>query len=280
MSDELHRPTLMWRRTGFEPDVEPGPEWYARASHHGIGVLLLLVAAAAVYLLFPAPRPPDAAVLEQGVVAPQDVIAEFPFNIPKAPDRLLREQEEAAAGVPPVYGQVPAAGDSVLQGVNRFFAGVDSIVSHVPREDRRAAVLAFMAANRISPTATSVERLLDTRDREALHRSIPAAVHDLFPRGVAPLTLNPGVAAVRVRQPDGKERLVPRDSLLTPERFFAQAAERLPGRAGVDEAELQRLILIRYFEPSLTSDEARTEAARARARSAVDPVAARVLRGE
>ncbi len=48
------------------------------------------------------------------MVSPHDVIAEFSFEIPKSPDELLREQVEAASGVPPVYVQSPAAADSVI----------------------------------------------------------------------------------------------------------------------------------------------------------------------
>jgi cyclic-di-AMP phosphodiesterase PgpH len=79
--------------------------------------------------------------------------------------------------------------------------------------------------------------------------------------------------------PGGVETLVARDSLITPDRFFSMAAQRLSGQA-VDAAELQRLILVRFFRASLIEDQARTEAARERARAAVDPVRTRVLQGE
>ncbi|HEU0054456.1 MAG TPA: HDIG domain-containing protein, partial [Longimicrobium sp.] len=49
---------------------------------------------------------------------------------------------------------------------------------------------------------------------------------------------------------------------------------------GADAQELERLLLVRFFQPSLTPNEVETEAARARARSAVDRVKARVLAGE
>jgi cyclic-di-AMP phosphodiesterase PgpH len=45
-------------------------------------------------------------------------------------------------------------------------------------------------------------------------------------------------------------------------------------------AELQRLILIRFFQSNLEFDEVQTEAARERARAAVDPVKGTVLQGE
>ncbi|HEX8242730.1 MAG TPA: HDIG domain-containing protein, partial [Longimicrobium sp.] len=50
--------------------------------------------------------------------------------------------------------------------------------------------------------------------------------------------------------------------------------------AAVDAAELQRLLLVRWFQPSLAVNQRETEAARTRARQAVDRVKYRVLAGE
>ncbi|HUE96800.1 MAG TPA: HDIG domain-containing protein [Longimicrobiaceae bacterium] len=276
----MNREESVWRRAAVALEEEPEGRWFALAVHHGARVLLLLATAIALYFLFPAPRLPDTAVFERGVVAPQDVIAEIGFDIPKASDELLREQAEAASGVPPVYVLEPAAADSVLAGIRGLFSSLDSIASseNTP-EARRAAVRAFMEQNRISPTPSSVDVLLDPARRAALSRSIELAIQDLYPRGIAPSSLSQGVSTIRVEMPSGVERLVARDSLLTPDRFRSLAAERLQGQPA-DATELQRLVLIRFFQPSLVYAEARTEEARDRARSAVDPVRARVLQGE
>jgi cyclic-di-AMP phosphodiesterase PgpH len=269
----------VWRRAALALDEAPQAHWFYGLVHHGSRVLLLLAAAVAVFVLFPAPRLPDTAVLERGVVAPQDVIAEFSFEIPKGPDELLREQVEAASGVPPVYAQSPAAGDSVIVGVRSFFLSLDTIVRTTEREERRGVVRAFMERNRISPTTGSLDILIEPQSRATLQRSIEQAVRDLYPQGVAPSSLGQGISAVRVRSPSGVERLVPRDSLLAPDRFYSLAAERLPATAP-ELAELQRLVLIRFFQPNLEFDEIQTEAARERARAAVDPVKGTVLQGE
>ncbi|MEX0911805.1 MAG: hypothetical protein WD031_00125, partial [Gemmatimonadota bacterium] len=231
------------------------------------------------YLLFPEPRAPDATVFERGVVAPEDVIAEVGFDIPKPQDELLREQLEAASGVPPVFAHDATAADSVLAGVNRLFASVDSIIEATEPENRRGALRAFMERNRISPTAGSIDLFVDPQRRSALRTSIERAVRDLFPLGVASSSLSQGISTVRAQMPSGMERLVARDSLVTPERFYSLAADRLQDQ-GADALELQRLILIRYFQPSLVPDLVRTEEARDRARAAVDPVSGRVLQGE
>jgi len=269
----------VWRRAALALDETSQEHWAYSLVHHGSRVLLLLLAAIAVFLLFPAPRLADTAVLERGVVAPQDVIADFSFEIPKSPDELLREQVEAASGVPPVYAQHTAVSDSVVAGVRSFFLSLDTIIRTTEREERRGVVRSFMERNRISPTPPSLDILLDPAARATLQRSIEQSVRDLYPQGVAPSSLGPGVSAVRVRSPDGAERLVPRDSLLTPDRVYSLATERLPASAP-ELAELQRLILIRFFQPNLEYDEVQTEAARSRARAAVDPVKGIVLQGE
>ncbi len=269
----------VWRRAALALDEAPDAHWFWRAVHHGARVLLVAVTAVAIFLLFPAPRLPDTAILERGVVAPSDVIAEFDFDIPKTPDELVREQMEAESGVPPVLDLSPLARDTVLAGVRTFFSGIDSLVANTAPDARAEALTPFMAANRVTATPSSLEILLDPGRRTQVQRSVEQAVRELYPRGIAPSSLGQGVSAVRVRSPDGTERLVPRDSLLTPDRFYGLAAERLAGR-GADMAELQRLVLISAFKPSLVGNEELTAAAKERARAAVDPVKARVLRGE
>jgi putative nucleotidyltransferase with HDIG domain len=271
--------TSSWRKAALALDADPGGSWVAALVHHGSRVALLLVTSVAIYGLFPAPRLPDTAVLEPGVVASQDVIAEFSFDIPKSADELLREQVEAASGVPAVYDQVPQAADSVVQAMAAFFGAVDSLARAVPPAQRGEAIAAHLDRNRITPTPAAVGVLLDGAQRTALERSLVRAVREVYPLGVAPTTLPTGVSTVRVRSPDGLQRLVPRDSVITPDRFYTHAARAL-GEGAAEASELQRLLLIRFFQPSLVSNDAETEAARARARAAVDPVNSTVLQGE
>lgn len=279
MNRSLGKSPSVWQRAALALEEEPGTNWFARVIHHGARVALLLGTAVAIFLLFPAPRPADTAVLERGVVAPHDVIAEFSFDIPKSPDELLRQQVEAASGVPPIYDLRPEAADSVLADVAGFFAAIDSIVASTPSEARAAAIRTYMERHRVTPTSGSIALLSSPTRRSQLRRSIESAVRTLFPAGVAPSSVPAGISAVRVRTRGGEERLVPRDSLLTPDRFFSRAADLFPGR-GADDTELQRLILISLFDASLIYNQQETEAARNRARAAVDPVKVTVLRGE
>ncbi|HEX2093538.1 MAG TPA: HDIG domain-containing protein [Longimicrobiaceae bacterium] len=266
------------RRTPALPGQLPEPRRPARVLHHGLRFLLLLSTALAVYFAFPPPHVSDAAALERGMVAPADVIAGFSFQIPKDRAELRREQEEAARSVPPVYDYRPAAADSVLAGVRSFFA---PILSPAGSDGPRAAVLGVLERSRIAPTRGTLDFLADPGRSSRLLAATESAVRKLFPLGVAPGALErEGISAVRVRGAVGGERLVPVDSLLTPDQLYRLASAELPAELGPDAAELQRLLLIRFFRPSLVFNEAETDAARARARPAVDPVAATVLAGE
>ncbi|MGI9189563.1 MAG: HD family phosphohydrolase [Longimicrobiaceae bacterium] len=272
------RRKLPTRRLGLAA-AEPGRPWWRTLVHHGGRVALLLGVAVAVFLLFPGARVFDAAVLERGALAPEDIVAEFSFEVPKSPETLQREQAEAASGIPPLYDYQPLAEDSTAAGVRALLAAIDSAAAASP-DDRQAAA-AVLERFRITPTPGSLELLADSAERVRLRGALLGAIREVLPLGVAPTSLTrEGAAAVRVRGAVGGERLVPSDSVLSPDQFYRQAIAELPGGAGAEESELLRLILIRFFQPSLRYDQAETEAARERARAAVVPVESTVLRGE
>jgi putative nucleotidyltransferase with HDIG domain len=255
------------------------PRRGSRVLHHGLRLLLLLAAAVGVYLLFPPERVVDAAILERGMVAPRDVVAEFSFHVPKPAAELEREREEAARGVPPVYDYRPVAVDSMLAGIRSFFATVEA--ARLPEGGSRAPLRAVADRHRVAIPDEALDLLANPGASGGLLAATEEAVRTLLPRGIAPASLpREGISAVRTRGVQGGERMVPADSLLTPDRFFRLAAESLPPEMGPHAAELQRLLLIRFFHPSLTFNPEETESARARARAAVDPVAGTILRGE
>jgi putative nucleotidyltransferase with HDIG domain len=252
-----------------------------RVAHHVLRVALLLAVSIGVYLLFPGAQTADVPVLERGVVAREEVIAEVAFSVPKTPEALRREREEAARGVPPVYEYRPAAGDSVVGGLRSFFAAVDAVLVALPPGQEAGAIRGALDAARIPSTRGTIDVLADPARRLQLRGAAELAVRDLFPRGVAAASPGrAGVSAVRVRGLPGGERLLTSDSLFTADQFYRAAQARLPADASVDAAELQRLLLVRYFRPSLAESDALTAAARARARAAVDSVQERILAGQ
>jgi putative nucleotidyltransferase with HDIG domain len=269
------------RATPREPAVEPVRTGYARVWHHALRAALLLAVSIGVYLFFPGAQTSDVPVLERGVVAREDVIAQVAFSVPKAPEVRRREEEEAARGVPPVYDYRPAAADSVVGGLRQFFGAVDAVLATIPPGQEAPAIRGALDAARIPNTLGAIEVLRDPARRLQLRSAAEMAVRDLFPRGVAASSPGrAGVSAVRVRGLPGGERLQASDSLFTADQFYRAAQQRLPPDAGVDASELQRLLLVRYFKPSLVENARQTAAARARAAAAVDSVQERILAGQ
>ncbi|HEX9936268.1 MAG TPA: HDIG domain-containing protein [Longimicrobium sp.] len=253
----------------------------ARLLHHARRAAVLLVVATGIYVLFPGGASPGPGVLERGVVAPGDVIASIPFQIPKTEDELRREQEEAARGVPPVYDYRPAAADSVIDGVRDLVFRVAAAMAQAQPGERDAALRQVLSQSGVPSTLGGLAVLADSGQRAALLSATERAVREQLPRGVAASSPGrSGISAVVVRGLGGAERLVAADSLVTADQFYRAAQGYLPADAGADAAELQRLLLVRWFEPSLAVNERETEAARARARAAVDRVKYRVLAGE
>ena len=262
------------------PDVlrafsgRPRRLWPDMFVHHGSRAGLLLLLAFTIHALFPVTPVPDIPALEKGMVAEQDVIAQVAFPIYKSSDELARERSEAAATVPPVFRARPEAADTVQLRVERFLG----------RFGRQAPVAASQAQQvledyglTLSPEA--VVLLREPESRAVLARALRSAINTELLRGVAATSELEGISQLRIRTEVG-ERLVTRDSIRTAPDLFAAAARHLPDRADAELAELQRVLLIRFFEPTLRLDTEATDAARARAQAAVPTVKADVLRGE
>ncbi|MBX6362929.1 MAG: HDIG domain-containing protein [Gemmatimonadetes bacterium] len=256
--------------------------WRAGVVQHGPRLLVLVALSVALHLLFPVAPLPDIPVLEKGMVSDQDVIAQVPFPIYKTDQELQRERAEAAASVIPIFDYVPGAVDTMEARVRAFMARIDSVVARdggVAAE--QAGVRAVAAANGLPVTPEVIELLRGARSRGILARSLVLTIRTDLPTGVASATELKESASTQVRiRRGGTERTVPRDSVLTAPYLYERSSRYLPWNAPQGAAELQRLLLIRFFEPSIQLNAAATELAREQARAAVPTVKGHVLRGE
>jgi len=261
---------------------KPDRVWPAGVLHHGSRALLLVLLAFFAQLLFPVAPVPDFPVLEIGMVAEEDVIAQVGFPIYKSDAELARERADAAATVEPIFEFTPAAMDTMLARVRVFFGQIDSVATAGGDETVAGAGVRSVLRSYALPTSDPVvDVLLSARRRAELVRAVERAVQLDLPAGVASareLEENPG-SKIRLRR-DGRNLLLDRDSVMTTPRFIERAARHLPGGVGAEQAELHRLILIRFFEPSVRLDREATEAARERARRAVPEIKGEVLKGE
>ncbi|HEX6589972.1 MAG TPA: HDIG domain-containing protein [Longimicrobiales bacterium] len=262
-------------------DRPPGASWPARLVHHGVRLLVLFVLATAVQLMFPVAPVPDFPVFERGMVADEDIIAEVGFPILKSDQELAQEREEVAAGVPPIFVYEVDAVDSMRTGIAAFMAEVERAASTGDESTSRARLRDLLRSHGITPDESFIDHLRSPVDRGMLAFSLERAVESAEPRGVAAGAAldEHGAQQIRLRRGSGEE-LVPREQVVTGSRFYQAAAQLIPERRRAELSELQRLVLIRFFQPSIRYDEVATESARERARMAVTTTKGEVLRGE
>jgi len=258
----------------------PGKRWPDGALHHGSRVGLLLLLALSVTLLFPPEPRPEVARFQAGMVADEDVIASLTFGVPKNPEDLERERAAAAASVPPTFRLEPAAALSMRASLENFFQLAEDAQG---RPDPHQALSQGLSDLGIAASFAQRQLLLSDDSRALLRSTALRAADEILPQGVLDEagrqeTVGPG--RLLVVDPEGEERYVPRDSVMSSGDFYQRVARLLPPQASSEVDELLRLTLIRFMSPTLRFDAEATERDRDAARRAVPTNRATVLQGE
>jgi len=256
---------------------DPGRSRGERVVHHGSRALLLALLAALITMLFPPSGTMDVGRYEEGMVAPEDVIARVPFSVPKSPEELTRDRDLAMESVPPTFDFVSEASDGMEARLAGFFESVDAAAA----AGDRSGVEAVLRGASVVATPPQVDALLDGPTRRLLRRAAIAAARDIIPLGVldAGQALNVTTPTVTVRQAE-TERSVPTDDVVTQREFFERALALLPPSAAPDLSNLLRLILIRHIEFSYVLDVVATELDRDAAARSVPTDKGIVLEGQ
>jgi putative nucleotidyltransferase with HDIG domain len=214
---------------------------------------------------------------EDWTVAPEDVIAEVPFEVPKSPEELARDQALAIESVPPTYDLDVTAADTMVSHLEAFFDAVDAAAT----SGDRAALEGVLQVASILASESQMLRLMDPANRATLRTLATRAASQILPRGVADasqvLEITTPTVTVRRR---GEERSLPAEEFLTSRDFFEEAMRMLPSSAPPDIADLLRLILIRNIEYTYVLDVIATELDHDAAAQSVPTVKASVLQGE
>lgn len=259
----------------------PGRVWPEGVVHHGVRILMLVGLASIVVALFPVTPIPDLPILEKGMVSEETIIAQVGFPVYKSDDDLARERAEAVAGVAPIFVYESTAVDTMLARVQTFMARVDSVATEGSEQAARAGLNRLLQSYGFASGDDTIDGIRLPAQRNQLRRALEAAIKAELPVGIASSGELEGSSATQLRlRRDGKETLLSRDSVLTAQGFFARAGRHVPRSASGALSELQRLVLIRFFEPSIRLDRIATEMARERARQAVTAIKAEVLQGE
>lgn len=270
-----------WREAIRAIGRPPGTGWRSNLLHHGSRGLLLLGIALLMPILFPRAPLPDSALLEQGQVASEDVIAEISFDVPKSPERLQLERGEAERGIAPIFSFDPEAVERTTGRVGGLFARLDSALA-VADDDTLAIRLMLSEIEGVTvPTMEQAAYLQVGGRRRALRDALVSAYERLLARGVvSSRDLSEVRSAQVIVREEGGDRLVRRDSLTDVAGFYAKASAIAPASLSVDGLQLFQTLVVHYLEPSLTLDQAATTRARRQARDAVQETAGFVLEGE
>jgi len=269
-----------WRDAARAIDRRPGDGWRDQLFHHGFRIFVVLAIAIAVPLMFRSHTLPETVDVQEGAVATEDVIAAFEFMVPKSPDQVARERDNAERVVLPVYVLDVAAADTALANVGRFFEQADSIFGSNPGGEDLADARDFLASNGLTVTDAQLTYLADPLHRTALRSSIETAFRILLPAGVAALLDPAGQSASVVTVRGATDRLVRKDSITTLNRFHDDALVYAPQDVSVDGFQIYVSLLIRFRKATLIPDDLATRTALEQARAAVDTVSDVILEGE
>ena len=267
--------------------------------HHGFRAAMVGAIALAVPLMFPQLTPSGFDGIYPGSVARQTINADFDFDVPKDPDRLAEEQDEAEAGVTPRLRFEPARADSSIERVNAFFARLDSVIPAAaadPAAADPAAVGAVVVRDEVRRVAAGIgidlsaeavidslqiDYLLDEASRSELGDELATAFEGLREGVIRGSELEDISAANVVAREgaSGDDRVRAVADLVRLDDFTRAAREGAGDRLPPGGAALfQQLLLM--AQPTLRIDQDATRQAREQARAAIPQVEGFVLEGE
>lgn len=218
-----------------------------------------------------------------GQVAGEDVIAQFTFPVPKAPEVLERERMQAAAAVPSTFAFVPEATDVMVAGLEDLFERVGGVAQGDDPASNEARLRSLMESEEVALSDDQVALLTDKTSRDLIRETAIGVVRDFLPRGLVDGFSGQVAqsARIQVRREDGEVIPVNVSDVETASQLYGEAGSRLPPPVATAEAmELVRLLLIRFLEPTYVEDSEATEQDKDAARRTVPKDQGRIVRGE
>ena len=244
----------------------PASDLPAHAVFHGTRWAMVAGLAMLTYLLYPVARGFDLPLVQAGEVAPVEVVSPFAFTVAKSPSELAREAGALAGTVRPIYEYRGGVADSAAAQIDALFAALDTAAT---AESLSAVARQFGVrltpeeAVFLGPRAqrAAFRRALLRMVREQLVRGVPAS-------GVIEFELSREVVLRR----DGREQVIPRDSVLGFQSYLAlrNRVHPAPNSSLGDRVFVK--LLHGVFRPTLVPNQAETEALRAELRASVDSV--------
>lgn len=257
------------------------------ATHELLPRVALITALVLLTLaLFPPSGGYDAPSVRVGLVAADDVIAPFDFEIQRSEQDLAALREEAALSVAPVYTRRTMAADSALTRMDAFLDRFDGLAveEEEPADLGAIAELSRVDGRSLGLTPAELRALARPETRQELRsfarRALPRIYDERPMLSAEHLQEMPGTQ-IAVREPDGAEKIVPRGEVvaLGPGAEMPML-ERLAEPLSISSERIALQLFPALAPSNLEPRPALTAVRREEARRAVSPYEGEVLSGE
>lgn len=266
---------------------EPGKDWQDKAVHHGVRIAAVLALALLIPALFPRETLPELSWLEEGVVAPSDVVASISFPVKKSAQQVAMDRRRAEEQVLAIVVRTPNAADTSAARAHAFFERLGAAALEVERPEDASETPDFGPIRDVvvevgvrSASTAQLALLADSTTRSALHSQIENAYTELLGDGVIPYS---DLSEIRgdhvILRSGGAEEVVERRTLPTTEDFDRLALEYVSGLPAEGLYWYQTLLMA-FIEPGLSFDRIATAETRQARSGAVEVNAGSVLEGE
>ncbi len=235
--------------------------------YHGSRWAWVVGLATLAYVVFPSSAT-NVEPLVVGTPAEHDVIAPFTFPVNKSDQERVREAEELAGSVKPIYQYQERALDSAKIAMHAFFSSVETAAD----QGGAAAILQVAKGQGFALGVPEAAYLAKGGKRHALEK----ALSEVFDRTLALGITGPGVLQVEqapeliVRRRSG-EQSVPRDQVLSYAQYLVRARAIHPDRGSSVGDQLYVRLAGHFFRPTLIPNTLETERRRDELRRSVDP---------
>jgi len=226
-------------------------------------------------LAFPSSAVDVAPLLEAGRVADRDVVAPFTFSVNKSDQDLVREAEELASTVKPIYEFQQRALDSATSTMHIVFAAIDAT------DQSPAAVGRVTRQYGLTLPADEIRYLANARRRHRMETALAALFDHTLALGVtAPGVLQQEQSPELIIRRRSSETAVPLEQVQSFAKYLARVRDTHPDKGSVAGDAVWVRLAGHFFRPTLVLNTDATDRRRDELRRSVDQTKYVVRAGE